>query len=108
MLVPLAPGEAIDRAERFGVDFSHVVEGGVAGVAGDTELFTCSWWDEETRLCGNYDERPRMCRDYPYAGRCTATCECDYTAPMNIISDYAASKVKILAERDGFGTTKTS
>lgn len=101
MLIELAPGEAVERANAFGVDFSPYHEDGNAGVAGDTELFTCAWWDEETRLCGNYDERPRMCRDYPYAGRCTATCECDYVAPMNIISDYAANKVRALARREG-------
>ena len=96
MLIPLAPGEAVERAAKFGVDFSPYHEDGNAGVAGEQALYTCSWWDEETRLCTNYDDRPHMCRDYPYAGRCTANCECSYTAPMNIITEYAARQVERL------------
>lgn len=102
MLIELAPGEAVERAEKYGVDFSPYHDDGNAGVAAEQSLYTCSWWDEETRLCTNYDERPTMCRDYPYAGKCTANCECSYVAPMNIITDYAQNRVARLAKRDGF------
>lgn len=60
MLIELAPGEAVERAEKYGVDFSPYHDDGNAGVAAEQSLYTCSWWDEETRLCTNYDDVPGL------------------------------------------------
>ena len=43
------------------------------------EMFTCRYWDTETKRCLNYENRPQMCWDYPYdRGRCHV---CGATGP---------------------------
>jgi Fe-S-cluster containining protein len=93
MLVKLTPEEAMERGLRHEVDpptgFDLREWSEHTG-----PLYTCRHWDEETRLCTVYDQRPRMCRDYPYAGRCQHDCECKFTQPDNVRTQFAAQRVR--------------
>lgn len=55
-------------------------------------MFTCKWWDVETRLCTVWENRPDMCRGYPnYPGHecphpdCDGDCDhgCTYRVPQD-------------------------
>jgi Fe-S-cluster containining protein len=63
MILPLSIEEAKAVQEEEGLDFGL-----------KDPLFTCRWWNKETRLCMNYDHRPRMCQNYPYENECSHGC----------------------------------
>lgn len=86
MLIPLGIDDAVERAEKFGVQQVY------DDWPGPLAVYTCKHWDEETRLCGAYDERPDMCADYPYAKPCEHGC--GYESPPNIITKWLAIGVE--------------
>lgn len=73
MVVPLDSEQAAaERLIAFGMPAEHAA--GMVGGAKHGGWFSCSRWDEQTRLCTRYDERPDMCSGYPYAKPCSHGC----------------------------------
>jgi len=33
------------------------------------QLYTCRFWNRETKMCNIYEDRPQMCRDFPAEGQ---------------------------------------
>ena len=72
MLIPLSPRRMKARSARFQIRLAKEEKG--------EGYFTCTHWDEQTRLCKIYEDRPRMCREFPNGRVCGHCGETDGAA----------------------------
>ncbi len=93
MLIPLTDAGARYRSNHFGdgtMDKRHP-----DADLGDGHWYTCTHWDEDTRLCGVYEQRPAMCSDYPYDhDQCDLSASCSYTADEGVQQRWRAIRCK--------------